>query len=116
MGNSNQETPQSDFPVMKSFKTVQKKFTLLGITPELAKQPYPLNLKVILALSVLTMALIFECIYIGSDASTFIDYTQSIFVAAAGFLVLFVLMILIFKVEKIFEFIDHCDFMINRSK
>lgn len=116
MENPNQEIPPPDFPEMKSFKMVQKKFALLGITPELALQPYPFNLRVMMALSAIATGVTFVGIYVANEANTFGEYTQSVFVAAAGCLVLFLLMILVFKVEKIFEFINHCNFMINRSK
>lgn len=110
------ENPQSDFPKMKAFKTVQKNFSLLGICPDLVNQSYPLNCKVITALLVIITGVSFVVTYVCNDAETFIDYTQSVFVAAAGSLVLFLLLILILKVKKLFEFISRCDLMLNTSK
>lgn len=107
---------QSDFPIMRSFKTVRKNFAWLGICPELVQQSYPFNLRVIMALTVIAAGVSFVGLYVYNDAETFIDYTQSVFVAAAGSLVLFLQLILVFKVEKLFEFIDRCDAMLNQSK
>lgn len=55
----------------------------------------------------------FVCVYIFNEAKTFSQYTQSVYIASAIMLFIFALFILILKVEKLFEHINHCELMLN---
>lgn len=117
MENFKQENPQPDgFPEMKAFKTVQKYIATMGITPKLVTQTIPLNGQILMRLSALAVGVSFIGMYVVNEAKTFVEYTQSSFLAAAGSLVIFLLVILILKVEKLFEFINRCNNMLNTSK
>lgn len=116
MENSKQKALQFDFPEMKPFKTVLKNFATMGISPKLVTQSIPLNGKILMRLSALTAGVSFIGVYVIKEANTFVEYTQSTFLAAAGSLVILLLLILILKVEKLFEFINRCDSMLNTSK
>lgn len=101
---------------MKLFKTTQKNFAMIGITPELVTQSYPINWKICMGFLILGSAFISAFAYVFNYADTFFEYTQSIFI---GFVVAFaisILLIPILKVEKLFEMINRFDSISNMSK
>lgn len=116
MENSNQANPKQKFLKLKSFVTVQKNFSKMGFTPELVQQPYPFNWKILMHLLLLTVCVNGIGIYVYNDANSFIEYTQSALAASGAFLVIFLMILLIFKVNKLFQFFSRSDFMLNSSK
>lgn len=117
MKNSNQENPQQPkLPKLKAFETTQKNFAMIGIRRELLTQSYPLNGKVFTVFLWPIMAVNFIYMYARNDIETFVEYTQSMFMASTAILVIFALIILMLKVKKLFEFIDRFDSMINTRK
>lgn len=110
MANSKEEAKLSK---MEVFKTIRKNFVTVGISPKLATQAYPFNGKISMGFLILNLTLIFIFVYIFNDAKTFFEYTQSIYMASALILFIFVLLILISKVGKLFEFINNCDKILN---
>lgn len=113
MENPTQESAQ---PKLKAFKTVQKNFAMIGISPELLTQSYPLNGKILMSFLLIISGITFVCVYLFTEAKTFFEHTQSICNASIGLLIFFALAILILKVEKLFEFIDRCDSILNTRK
>lgn len=113
MENSKQGKSQ---PKLKAFKTIQKNFAMIGISPKLAAQSYPLNARVSLGLLLGILGMTFICVYTFKDANTFFEYTQSVCQLSIGLLIFSALAILILKVEKLFEFIDRCDSILNAGK
>lgn len=85
---------------LKAFKTTQKNLAMMGISRKLATQSYPFNGR------------IFMYYY----AQTFVEYTQCIFMGSAAMLTIFLLTVQIFKVKKLFEFINRCECMLNTRK
>lgn len=101
---------------LKAFKTIQKNFAIIGINRELLKQSYPFNWRIFITLLELGLGVGFVSTYAIKYANTFIEYTQSTFLGSAGALVFVMLLFVIHKVEKLFEFIGRCDVAINTSK
>lgn len=116
MKNPVQKNPQPKLPKLKAFRTIQKHFALMGINPKLMTQSYPINGHVLKYLLSLIVGLTFICVYICYNVDTFAEYTQFFFVGSAGLLVIFALLIAIFKVKKLFEFINHFDGILNTSE
>lgn len=116
MAEFNHENPQpSKLPGIKAFKTIQKNFAMIGIGPKLVKtQSYPLKAKI--AIGSLISGCILESVYIFNDAETFSEYTQTIYGASAAIVLIFALVVLIAKVEKLFEFISQSNRLLNMSK
>lgn len=103
-------------PKLIILKTVQEKLTLVGISPKLVTQSYPFDWKMLMTFLEIGVGLSFVGMYVSKYAETFIDYTQSVFLGAAGSLVVFILMVLVLKVKKLFEFFNRCNSIINTSK
>lgn len=101
---------------IKVFQLAREKFAILGIIPELAVQPYPLNRKILLGFSILGLSsgCIFEFTFY--EAKTFIEYTQSSYMGSYMVTIIFALFIITFKMEKIFELFDDCENLINTSE
>lgn len=115
MENSTQESPQSELPKLKAFEATREKFALLGISQKLLTQSYPINGTILSYFIILGAAITFIAVYIFNYAETFFEYIQSIFMGSTAFLIACVLLILILKVEKLFEFINCCEDMLNLS-
>lgn len=114
MEYSNQAIPQRK---LKAFKTIQKYFALIGINQKLATQSYPLlNGRILMGFLLLSMGIICVSAQIFTDAETFFEYTQSVYMVSDGFLMISALLILSLKVGKLFEIINCCDSMLNMSK
>lgn len=111
-------TPKSKAqpPKRKVFGMVQKYFAELGIVPSLADQAYPFNGKILFGSSMLSLGNCCSFAYIIYDAEAFADYTQSAYMLSFGLLVTFALIILIFNVEKLFEYMNDCNDLFNASK
>lgn len=107
---------KSKLPKLKAFKMIRKTFVVMGIGPTLATQSYPLNGRIMFGFLLLCSGTTFSCVYIFNDAETFSDYTQSVYILSAGIICTVVLIILILKVEKLFDLINRFDSTINMSK
>lgn len=116
MENSNQENSPPTLPKIKAFKAIQKSFAMIGITPELATQPYPCNGRISFGILLCGSCNICMCMYIIDDVETFFEYTKSIYVLSAGIDITFSLITKILKVNEIFEFINRSDGMLNMCK
>lgn len=101
---------------MKPFKTIQENFAIIGISPKLLTQVYPVNWRIFTTLLRLGLGVSFVSMYVIIYANTFIEYTQSVFLGSAGALVFVILLCIIIKAKRLFEFIDCNDATINRSK
>lgn len=115
MENSKQKHLQVKSPNHKVFQLTQKYFATAGIVPNLAIQPYPLNGKISIGFLLLGSSLICNFKYTFYEARTFVEYTQSIYMCSIAALIIFALVIIILKVEKLFEFINGCEKLINTS-
>lgn len=107
---------QSNLPKLTAFKAVRRKFAVVGITPELVAQSYPLNGRIFIGLLLFSSAIVCICLDIFKDNKPFAEYTRSINVATADGLLISVLVISILNVERLFEFIVHCESVVNISK
>lgn len=101
---------------LKVFETIQKKFAMAGISPKLVGQSYPFNGRILVCFLLFSSAFVFVYVYMFKYAETFSEYTQSVFLGAGAILFILLLLILILKVDKLFEFIDCCDIVFNKSK
>lgn len=116
MENPIHERSQSTLPEMKAFNTILKNFAVVGYSPALVTQSYPFNWKIIMGFLLLTSNITFLCVFIFNYAETFFEYTQSIYIASVVGLFIFIFLILILKVEKFYEWIDHSDRKLNTSE
>lgn len=115
------ETPhktelQSQLPKHKPFEILLKHFGALGIGPNLTKQAYPLNVKILMGFFVLCFAISGLVIFIFYDANTFIEYVQSIYICTFNTLIFSTLLIIILKVDQLFEVINDWEKLVNTSE
>lgn len=113
---SEERKPKSQLPKMHSFQLTQKNFAMAGIHRSLVTQAYPINLKISLGFVILNAGAIFTLIFTFFDAKTFAEYTQTIYLFSLVALIIFALLIVVFKVDKLFEFIDTCIGIVNTSE
>lgn len=115
MDNFEQENQKSHLPKIIIFKAIGKHFAMIGIIPKLVTQSYPINVKMFTVFLMPTLGVIFVGVYVVKYAESFVEYTQAIFMASAGCLVSFLLLAMILKVKKLYEFISCLEKMTNTS-
>lgn len=107
------ERPQSNLPKIKIFQTIQKSFIFIGIELNSAMHTHPLNAKILLGLSVLSLALASNLIFISKDAEELVEYTLSIFVCCDLILIILEMIILICKSSELNKLISDCENLSN---
>lgn len=110
---SSQENPQS---TLKAFETIQMNLAMAGFDRKLAAQSVPLNGKILMCFLLLGLGITFISVHTFNYAETFFEYTQSVYMTTSGIFITMTLIVLILKVQKIFEFINCCNNFINTSK
>lgn len=110
------DSKQKNLPEVTILQTTQKNLAMLGIIPKLVTQSCPLSGKILSGFLLLSTSSAFVCVYIINDAKTFIDYTQSVYIASVGILLFFEMLILILKVEELYKFVNRCNGIINTSE
>lgn len=110
------EMEKSELPKLRVLQSIQKNFAMLGIVPALVTQTFPLNEKVFLDFSILSSAIICNFTYTFSEANTFVEYTQSIFMSTLAALINFALLILILNIEKLFGIFNGFEDIANTSQ
>lgn len=104
-------------PKLKIFQLTLKNLATVGISPNLATQPYPLNGKIYLGILILGSGAICNVIYIFQEAKTFSEYSISIYMCSFTILIIFILTILILNVEKLCNlFDDDFENIVNTSE
>lgn len=114
--NSRRKNPKPKQPKMLVFQAIQKTFAVAGITRKLVTQAYPLNVKIVMGFLLLNTGATINLIYTVWYADTFAEYTQSIYVFSLVELLVFALLIVIFKVDELFKFVDTCNGIVNTSE
>lgn len=107
--------PQPEFAKIQIFESAQQYFAILGIIPALEAKSYPISWKVLMPFFAIMTSTIGVGVYVFNDAQSFIEHIQSTFMWCIGIALNFVLMIIVIKVDKLFEFIDRCDIIVNTS-
>lgn len=116
MEKSIHENSKSKLRKLKAFKKTRNKLAMLGIDRKLATQTYPFNVKISKCFLLLISTLISVSVYIFNYTETFFEYTQSVYVASALVLFILALFILILKVQELFEYINRCQYILNRCE
>lgn len=101
---------------MKLFKLIQKKFAKLGITSQQSIQSYRINRKILIALLSYGTNNILNYAFIFNGGHSFVEYTDIICMSATTTMIAINFTILIFKMEKYFEFIDSCNKIATKSE
>lgn len=111
-----ENSEQSQLPKMKIFQKTKKHFPTLGINPNLAMQPYPINIKILMGFMIMSAVLICNLMYVTNDAETFAEYILPIYNISFAVMIIFLLIVQIVKVENLFELMDSCESLVNTSK
>lgn len=101
---------------MKLFQTIQRKFAILGISPDQSIQNCPFNQEIILVYIIYGSACIMSNVYLFHEAQNFEEYTNNIYITTAATMLLFFFTIIINKMANLFEFIDNVEKLIDSSE
>lgn len=116
MVNSKQNASKSQLPNGKVFKNVLKNFAVLGISPKLTTQAYPINGKIMMGFVILGLAMYSILVFLIYDAKTFMEYTQTMYGFSLATLVFVALLNTLYKIENVFEFVNVTEKIFNTSK
>lgn len=102
---------------MKLFQLTQKHFALLGISLCQSKQKYSfLNRKILKVYFCYWFAIILYFASFIWETHTFREYTELIFKMLIPILLAIVFTIVVMKMEILFEIIDKCESIVDKSK
>lgn len=99
---------------LKTFEIIQENFAIAGITPKLVHQSYPFNGTILFGFLMICSVICCSSVFLICDAETFSEYT--IYTASIATVILLSILIIIFKVEKLFKYINGNDDIVNSSK
>lgn len=99
----------------KMFEISRKNFAIAGITPDLVHQSYPLNWTILFGFLLVGSSMFYTSMFIICDAETFTDYTLAVHAYSLEILISFDILVILLKVEKLFEFINNCSTSANTS-
>lgn len=99
-----------------AFEIPARSFAMLGISPALAAQAYPLNGRIFMGFLICAVGSSCTFAYVIYDAGIYAEYVQPIYVGSVAILCAFCLLITILKVEKLFKYINGCDDHFNMSE
>lgn len=108
--------PKTPSPKCKVFEIALSNVATVGISPDLVTQAYPANGKILMGFLILGYGIYATSAFLTYDAETFTEYTQSFCICSFAILNISILLILMLKVEKMFELINACDQFVNTSK
>lgn len=100
---------------MKIFETVEKNFSLMGISAYQSRQNHPFNAKNLLVLSILCTTLFSDVMYLIRETNDFKEYTISIFSACTMIVAISIFAIILTKMRQIFYYQHHIEEVINKS-
>lgn len=112
--NSKWEKSQSSKSKHRVFKIVRKHFATIGITPNSTDRRF--SGTILFGFLMLGSAIYCISVFIIYDAEKFAEYSQSVYMVSGVAFILFILLLFIFKVENLFEFINGCDALVNTSE
>lgn len=113
MENSKEQNSQPKSSKIKIFRTIQKKLCTLGIEPNSAMR---LNRKVFISLLSLGLGNVGMLVYMLTEAKTFLEFTQPIYVCSAYTIAMFILLIMIWNSSRLYQNINDGERFINTSK
>lgn len=116
MENSELTESKPQLPKLKVFGILVENFAAAGINPNLALQTYPVNGKILMGFLVPCFWICSTVLFTITDAQTFFEFTQAAFASSFAMLVTLTLLIMVLKVQQMFELISGCDELINASK
>lgn len=100
---------------MKPFQLIQKRFVILGLSPNQSNQMTRLNGKMVGGFMFYGVGVIIVLVFLSNAASTFLEYTQSIYMLIAIIMNGLVFASAVFKMGKIFEATDSMGKYIERK-
>lgn len=102
---------------MKLFQSSQKHFALLGITPSQSHEKYPiLNGKILTNYFWNWFTAILFSVNIFYEANNFQEYVELIYRMLMPVLIVICFTIIICKMDILFQFIDSCEKIVDKSK
>lgn len=117
MENSNQEDSKFQLPKLEAFEVIKKNLATAGIIPKLAHQPFPFNWTISFGFVLLGSGIYCTSVFIIYDAKTFAEYTQSVYTDSLVTLIILALVITIFNVEKLFQYVGgNNNHLVNTSE
>lgn len=101
---------------MRILKTLKRKFAILGICSIGTRQTYDKRNKLLIGFLIFGISSILHCVFLFGVAKTFEEYANSIYMTTMTISISAVYSIVVWKTEKLFQFIKGCEQIINESE
>lgn len=97
---------------MKLFQSIQKSFSLLGISQNQSR----FNDRMLLAASIFSAGTTLNIVFVFTGTKTFREFTDAVYVACATAVFLICFAKIVFKMDKLFKLIDFIENIVDKSK
>lgn len=101
---------------LRILQTLQQKFAILGICPIETKQACNSRNKLLIGFCIFGISSISHCVFLFGVANTFEEYTNSIYMTTMTISIAAVYLIVVWKMENLFQFIENCEQIIDKSE
>lgn len=101
---------------MKHFQSVYNTFAILGIRPNQLQQKHLLNCKIFVVYIWYILIIVLECVSLFHRTYSFEEYTYIILTLAVAFVIITCYTLIIFNMTKLFQILDRCEKIIDKSK
>lgn len=101
---------------MHLFQSIQRGLSLVGISSYQSRQKNPFSPKILATLISYMITIISYNLYLFRDASTFFEYTDSIYNDSVSTLTVIFYVMFIFGMSEIFQIIDDCEAVTVKSE
>lgn len=88
----------------------------MGVGPELATQPYPLNRRILMGFFILALSTVCILEFVFCEEFTFSEFAESSYMGSYMATLFFALLIIVVNVKEIFELMIDCENIVNTSK
>lgn len=101
---------------MKIFRSIQENFAILGVNPNQLTKKNNINVKNLISLFFHGFIIIAYLLYLARIANSFREYTDGIFATSAVLVCGASMIIIVWKMPKLFKLIDKLENVINCSE
>lgn len=101
---------------MKCFELIQYYFAIVGIDSQHANQKCLLNQRNVMVIIIFGLTFICKIVYLFHGVKTLVEYTESLYVVSTLVATILAFAIIIWKMPKLFEFIDNFENTIEERK
>lgn len=101
---------------MSILESIRSKLQIIGMTSNQSIQKYPFNARNLASLLVHVINIVSTIGYLISGTNDLMEFTESLFLTITAIVVASIFINLLWRMRRLFEFIDHLEETVDQSK